>query len=276
MSLRSLRVRIAGAALAALCSTPVLLAAQGARAGGALPASGQALITRMHDAYAGKWFRTLTFTQRTTQRGPDGADRVSTWYEASRAPADLRIDIGAPSEGNGVLYRRDSSYRFRAGAVVRASREGNPLIPFVMGLYQQPVDSTLAQLATEKFDMTRVSERGFEGRRTFVVGAADSADLASPQFWVDAERLVLVRMITPFGEGESRRTLDVFMRDYRPIGKAWIAAAVDIRVGGVSVQREEYSDIRADVPLDDALFDPAKWATAKHWLSAAPSSSGTR
>ena len=28
---------------------------------------------------------------------------------------------------------------------------------------------------------------------------------------------------------------------------------------------EEYANIKADVPLDSALFDPKQWATVKHW-----------
>jgi hypothetical protein len=48
------------------------------------PRDGTSLLARMHERYAGKWFRTLTFVQRTTQRRPDGTSQVTTWYEAQR------------------------------------------------------------------------------------------------------------------------------------------------------------------------------------------------
>src|SRR5204862_7842944 len=73
------------------------------------PHDGTALLARMHDRYAGRWFHTLTFVQRTTQRRPDGTFQVTTWYEAQRGPR-LRIDIGDPALGNGALYTADSLY----------------------------------------------------------------------------------------------------------------------------------------------------------------------
>ena len=36
----------------------------------------------MHDAYAGKWYRTLTFVQKTTRYRPDGTTNISTWFES--------------------------------------------------------------------------------------------------------------------------------------------------------------------------------------------------
>ena len=56
----------------------------------------------MHDRYAGRWFNSLTFIQKTTVRRPDGTENVSTWYEAMLG-SRLRIDMGEPSLGNGAL-----------------------------------------------------------------------------------------------------------------------------------------------------------------------------
>src|SRR3982751_2746392 len=75
-----------------------------------VPASGVELLTRMHDAYAGKWYRTLTFVQKTTVTRPTGVVDTSTWYEALKSPDRLRIDFGDPSKGNGALYTTDSLY----------------------------------------------------------------------------------------------------------------------------------------------------------------------
>ena len=230
-----------------------------------LPASGQALITRMHDAYAGRWFRTLTFVQRSTLLGPDGRERVETWYEAGRAPGDLRIDIEDPKAGNGMMWRGDSSYRFRGGTLARAGTDGNSLIPFVMALYHQPVEATLRQLAPSRFDYARVRADSWEGRPVFVVGARDAADTLSPQFWVDAERLVLLRLIETMPRDTTQR-LEVRMSRYEPLAGGWIAPYVDIFVGGRLVQKEEYSDIRGNVDLSPDLFEPSKWTTAPHWV----------
>ncbi|HVT40794.1 MAG TPA: hypothetical protein VHE78_17275, partial [Gemmatimonadaceae bacterium] len=111
-----------------------------------VPSDGTALFARMHDAYAGKWYRSLVFVQRTVMRGPGGADQVATWYEALIAPDRLRIDIGSPGEGNGVLTTADSTYVVRQGRVTRMAARGSVFLPLIEGVYTQPVARTLMQL----------------------------------------------------------------------------------------------------------------------------------
>ena len=81
------------------------------------PKTGVEVLQRMHDAYAGKWYKTLTFVQKTTVRRRDGTDTVTTWHESLRHTdahgTQLRIDIGDLSAGNGVLYTADSSWVVR-------------------------------------------------------------------------------------------------------------------------------------------------------------------
>ena len=247
-------------AAALLLSSPITAQAPAAD----VPPTGEALLRRMHDAYAGKWFRTLTFEQKSTLRGPDGQERVETWYEAARAPGDLRIDLVSPTSGNGMLWRGDSSYRFRDGQLRRAGTDVNSLIPFVIALYHQPVETTLRQLAPSGFDLSRVRADRWEGRRAFVVGARDAADTISSQFWVDAERLVLVRLIETL-PGNAPRRLEVRMMKYEPLAGGWIAPYVEIFMNGRLVQKEEYADMRPNVELAADLFEPTKWTTAPHW-----------
>jgi hypothetical protein len=48
-----------------------------------IPPSGDAVLRAMYDRYAGQWYRTLTFGQRTVQIPPGGgAERRATWWEA--------------------------------------------------------------------------------------------------------------------------------------------------------------------------------------------------
>src|SRR5215472_4351192 len=79
--------------------------------------TGAEIMQQMHDKYAGKWFKTLTFIQKTTRQKKDGTDTVQTWYESALLPGRLRIDVGLPSEGNGVLYTHDSTYQMVAGTL---------------------------------------------------------------------------------------------------------------------------------------------------------------
>src|ERR1044071_7153344 len=91
------------------------------------PATGAEVLDRMRTAYAGKWYHTLRFAQKTTIRRQSGTDTVQTWYESLRHTPEsgtrLRIDIGNPADGNGVLYTADSTYVFRGGKLT-ATRAG--------------------------------------------------------------------------------------------------------------------------------------------------------
>lgn len=224
------------------------------------PRDGVELVTRMHDRYAGKWYNTVTFTQTTTQHAPDGTEHVSTWHESLRAPGTLRIDVGAPADGNVIIYTRDSSYRVRAGKLVRAGADPNPFMPFVVTMYHVPVSETLGELAQWHFDLSRIRADTLAGRPTWVVGARDASDTTSAQFWIDAERLVATRIIT--AAEAMAPGFDILLGGYQPLAGGWIATDVDIRIGGRSVQREQYADLRGNVDLPLSLFDPHQWPVA--------------
>jgi hypothetical protein len=229
------------------------------------PSTGTDVLRAMHHQYAGKWFETLTFQQATTITKPDGTKSVTTWYEAVRSPRLLRIDIGEPSAGNGVLYTPDSVIALRGGKVVHAAAQGNPFLPFVVGVYTQPLDTTIAQLAPWKFDLSKVSRATFEGRPVFVVGV-DSANDVTPQFWVDTDRLVLVRMIVPLGPASP---YDIRLLNYVKLDDSWVATHISMLQDGKEVQAEDYTNSEVNIPLSPDLFDPARWSTAQHWHTPA-------
>jgi hypothetical protein len=235
----------------------------------ALPASGKEVLERMHDHWASgtPWFHTLTFKQQTTIVRPDGTKNVSTWYEALLAPDRLRIDFGDPSEGNGVIYTADSVYAVRAGKVQRTEAEGNPFLPFVIGVYTQPLERTLAQLEPLGIDMSRVRSDSWQGRPVWVVGAAGARDTTSAQFWVDTERLILLRMVlAPSGKAGARaQPLDIHLDEYVETGGGWLATKVVMYAGGVARQTEEYSDWRTGVELSPDFFVVEKWGEVPHW-----------
>src|SRR5256885_16996446 len=66
--------------------------------------SGEDLVTAMHKKYDGKWYKTLTFKQITTNYKPDGTGETSTWYEAWNSPGMLRIDFEPFDKHEGGLF----------------------------------------------------------------------------------------------------------------------------------------------------------------------------
>jgi len=263
MRASSLSVLVAGLAFAAGCTS------RPAPVPSPVPADGRGVLTLMHDRYASTWYHTLTFVQRTTRHLPDGTTQVSTWYEALKGPR-LRIDMGDPAQGNGALYTADSVYVIRGGKVLRALADGNPFLPLISGVYLQPLDVTVTQLAPYKVNLSAVYQRDWEGQRTFVVGAASPADSTSPQFWVDADRLIVTRFLLPLFPTPDNRVQDARLENNVPVGGGWLATRVRMLDRGSPVQTEEYSDWHADVPLADSFFQAERWSEGTHWATPHP------
>ena len=223
------------------------------------PKDGVEVITRMRERYHGKWYRTLTFVQKTTL--PDG--KVETWYEAAELPGKLRIDI-APLEGrNTLLFRNDTLYDFKDGKLTETKPLIHPLMVLGFDVYAQPVDKTLRQLRELGFDMSRVHEAEWQGRPAFVVGAA-AGDSIARQFWIDQERLYFVRMVEP-GKKDPAARVETQFNKYIPMGEGWLETEVRFLVNGETKMLEEYTEPKASVKLDPAIFDPSRWV-APGWV----------
>ena len=230
------------------------------------PKDGRELLDRMHSAYVGKWFKTVTFVQQTIRRNPQtGVTDTTTWYEALKSPDRLRIDFGDPKQGNGVLYTADSVYAVRTGKVTRSAASGNPFLPFVVGVYDQPVETTVRQIKPYNFDLSKVYSTTWEGRPTYVVGSQSASDTTSPQFWIDQNRLIIVRMLLPLNPNAAADLADIRLEDYRPVGGGWLAVRVEMTHGGQLLQNEVYSDWRGNVELPAELFVAEKWSEKPHW-----------
>lgn len=226
------------------------------------PKDGKDVLARMHAAYAGKWYRTLTFVQKTSY--PDG--RVEIWHEALSFPGLLRIDVEPVDSGKTILFRADSIYEYENRAVKSSAPMVHPLMVLGFDVYFQPTEEIARKLTGLNFDLTKVREDRWQGRPVWVVGAiADSA--LSREFWVDQERLVFVRMVQaaprradqPTGK---RNVAEILFNNYEKLGNGWVAPEVVFLNNGERVMLEEYSDMRADVPLDADLFAGGDWKRA--------------
>jgi hypothetical protein len=223
------------------------------------PKDGVEVISRMRERYLGKWYRTLTFVQKTTL--PDG--KVETWYEAAELPGKLRIDI-APLEGkNTILFRNDTLYDFKEGKLAETKPLIHPLMVLGFDVYAQPLDRTVRQLRELGFDLSKVHESEWQGRPAYVVGAA-AGDSGVRQFWIDQERLYFVRMVEP-GKKNPGDRLETQFNKYVPIAGGWVETEVRFLVNGETKMLEEYTEPRAGVKLDPAIFDATRWV-APGWV----------
>lgn len=252
--------RLVLALITALCAKG--LAAQPA------PLPGIARLQQMHDAYAGKWYSTLRFVQKTTQFRNDTVVNIATWYESLRQSPEghtqLRIDLGDPQTGSGVLYTADSSWRFRAGKLLGATANGNEFLPLIEGVYVQPIEQTAKEIqSTTHVDFAKVGRTEWQGRPATIIGTSSASNLTVPQIWVDDERNVVVRALVGGRPGEPM--LDIHLDDYVRVGGGWLATKIEMTQGGKRLQFEDYADWKAGIDLPSDLFSITEWVPKAHW-----------
>ena len=222
--------------------------------------NGEDLIAAMHSRYAGKWYKTLTFVQKTTTYKPDGTTGVETWYEAMSLPGSLRIDIDPLDKGNGILFTGGKVHSFRDGKLAGGRPFVHPLMVLGFDVYGQPVATTIEQVKGIGIDLSTIHEEKWQGRDVYVVGAKQG-DLTVPQVWVDKKNLYFVRLFEPVGR-EKKNVQEVQFNKYQKVKGGWVAPEVVFFVDGRKTILEEYTDIQGDVDLHADLWNPEKWMTA--------------
>jgi hypothetical protein len=224
------------------------------------PSTGMDVLRAMHDRYASTWYKTVSFTEIADQPTAGGAVQSEKWYEEAKLPGRLRIDVGVPatdttSKRKTMLFIDGTEYVHVPGQAVQKRDTLNLLLVLGFDLYRQPVEKTAAQLRGQGFDLTRAHTLIWHGRKVYVVGAPPG-DLKSKQFWVDAQRLLFVRLIDPSWTGMTG-TVEAFFGGYQKLGGGWIATEVTVNRNGALLLHEKYANLRANPPLPDAWFDPA-------------------
>lgn len=225
--------------------------------------TGEDVLRAMHDRYQSSWYKTVTFTQKSTTYKPDGTSSFEMWYEAASLPGKLRIDIGSPADNNGYLMVDGGLTVLKKGVVTKtADKYVNILLVLGFDAYTQDTAKTIEVVKGEGYDLTKFHEDTWDGKAAYVVGA-DKGDLKTKQFWIEKDTLLFVRVIEPSRQ-EPTKVDDIRFIKYQPLAGAWIAAGVEVYTEGKKVFTEDYTEIQANVKLDSGTFDPAKF-TSTHW-----------
>lgn len=223
---------------------------------------GPSLIRAMHARYAASWYSSISYIQTTTLLSQSGANSDQSWYVAATLPGRLRVDYGNPDLGNGLLFRADTSYYFNGGRLARTNTGWNELAILTQDVYKQPPEMTISVLRSLGVQMSRLRTSSFDGRTVYVVGSSSSTDSTSKQFWIERDRLLLVRVREKRGEG---RFADIRIGDFVQAGNGWIARQTYQMENGVARVHQQSTQFKVDPPLDPALFDAKQFSTVKHW-----------
>lgn len=222
--------------------------------------SGDELITAMQKKYEGKWYKTLTFVQKTIHHQADGTTTSEMWHEAMSVPGNLRIDIVDSKTGDGILFADGKVYSFKDGKPATGRPYVHPLLVLGFDVYMQPAATTIEQVKGLGIDLSVVHEEKWQGQDVYVVGAKQG-DLNTPQFWVDKKNLLFVRLIQLTGK-DKKTVQETQFNKYVRSGGGWVSAEVQFFSDGKPLTTEEYTDIQSGMQLSPDLWNPEKWATA--------------
>lgn len=221
---------------------------------------GNSVIKAMHDAYDSgkKWYKNFTFSQETHFLKDGKEEKMEIWHEAVSFPGQLIIKFNTKDSKNGILFTDQKVFGFTEGKEPYSKPKIHELLLGAFDVYFLKPEVTSHLFDSLGFDLKLVYETVFNGRNVIVVGA-QKGDSTSKQFWIDAERLYLHKIIY------ARKNLisDCVFSNYQKINKYWVAKTVTFKTDGKLETIEKYFDIKFPKVIDPSLFDPEKFNEVK-------------
>jgi hypothetical protein len=216
------------------------------------------LVREMHDRYADNWYSTLRFAQTNTFYTLSGKEETSRWVENLSVPGKLRIDFEPLSSKSGLLILNNRVTTFDNGKRISTRRSIQPILTLTADVYAIPPAVTIRRLDSLKIDLDKFRAAKLDKRDVYVIGA-DDGDLASNQIWIDADRLLLVRLIQQNKAGERTIVTDTRVADYRDVGGFPVAHSYMSSRDGKPYFKEQYENVRVNVPVPAGVFDASSW-----------------
>ena len=224
-------------------------------------ASAHDLVTAMHDKYADSWYRTLRFAQTNTFYASNGTEQKSRWVENLSVPGRLRIDFEPLASKSGLLILNNRVTTFDNGKRTDSRRSLQAILTLTSDVYAIPPEITLRRLDSLKLDLSYIHSDKLDKKKVWVVGAKNEDDSISNQMWIDADRLLLVRLIQTAKVGDRSITTDTRVGGYKDIDGFSVAHEFMSLRDGKPYFKEQYENVRVNEPLPANVFDASKWAT---------------
>ncbi len=224
-------------------------------------ASARDLVTAMHDKYADNWYRTLRFSQTNTFYASNGTEQKSRWVENLSVPGRLRIDFEPLSSKSGLLILNNRVTTFDNGKRTDSRRSLQAILTLTSDVYAIPPEITLRRLDSLKLDLSYIHSDKLDKKRVWVVGAKNENDSTSNQMWIDADRLLLVRLIQTAKVGERSITTDTHVGGYKEIDGFPVAHEFMSLRDGKPYFKEQYENVRVNEALPANVFDASKWGS---------------
>ncbi len=253
---------IALAALLVACGPRQEQQAENAKTDPVAITDGRSLVRAMHQRWDGVWCPNQRFEQVVQFYESEKPTRKEVWQELIMAPGKLHIRYNGFDTGHGAIYRNDSVYRFKDGALERAEATVHHLMLMAIDVFFQDPEHTIATLEALGYDLDTYTyiahEIGFEGGM-HVVGTTSAHDDESQQFWVDKNGLYLRRIKYRVGED----MYDVHLYEYRQYGSCPTATELNFFKNTDMVLEERYFNISFPQQVDSRMFSPAAFGSVE-------------
>lgn len=214
----------------------------------------------MRRAHPSRALKSLSFTVSTTEHGAD-TSRVVLSRAHAALPGKFRMSKLPSSVRSGYVRDRQRLSVFERGRRVTALARVDLTSLLAYDVFAQSIDTTIMWLdsARVRFALARRDE--LDGRRVWVVGAIEG-DTTSSQFWVDAERWRVLRVI----QRDSRFPNDIvdvrFTEFVERLGVPVPMRNVVYR-NGTLVQTHFISDLAVNPSLPFRAFDLSRWRNVR-------------
>ncbi|MCC6369630.1 MAG: hypothetical protein IT236_01355 [Bacteroidia bacterium] len=207
------------------------------------------LLIAMDQRYKDAPCKSYSFSQKNTLYRNDSVIGTSVWHEAVEFPDKFVIMIGNKEDGNRVLFRNDSSLRYKENKLVATRIDSSTLILLMGGMYYRDVNDAIRRLNEAKYELQILTEQVWENRPTFVIGAKPG-DLTSNQVWIDKETFKVMRIIQRMN---ARDIMDMRFEKHQKMCKGYVETQVSFRRNGKLEQVEEYYDIKETKGFPEGL-----------------------
>jgi len=215
--------------------------------------TGTDVLSYVHQKYRNGPCKAYTFSQKNTHYRNDSIVSTSEWHEAVEFPDKFRIDFGDKARGNCVIFRNDSSYRYKNFELRGKKYDSNVLLLLLGGMYYRELTDVIARLQKEGYNTAVLSKQKWNKQKVYVIGA-EAGDVSSNQIWVSKKTWRVVRIIERM---EGKDMMDMTFDSHQDHCKGYVETKVTFKKNGKTEQVEEYYNIQSLEKFPEDVFNPA-------------------
>ncbi len=214
--------------------------------------TGKDVLNAMHQKYKNGPCRSYTFSQKNTHYRNDSIIGKSEWHEAIELPDKFRINFGTPESGNFVIFKNDSSYRYKNNQFKKKKEDVNILLLLLGGMYYREFPDGISRLEKGHYNTQILSTQKWKKQPVYVIGAMKGDTLVN-QIWVDKKTLRVVRIIEKM---DAESVMDMSFDAFQKSCGGYTETKVTFKRNGKIEQVEEYFNIKTLDKIPDEVFNP--------------------